>query len=162
MAYAWGDIEEGLDELRKSDDEDFSISAGITTSALKKAFRVEARCTENGFGDPCTVYAVLFDVADSEARQAARGLESERGLLGQGIRRIARPWHSRDYLEIIQVPRSTPVQGQICRRQGEDHPASVSPSLDDVPTFTPSGGTIPLETRGPYYLTPSRSRSTTR
>lgn len=124
MAYAWGDIEESLDELVQAGDDDFMIPAALVTTPLKKAFRVEARYAENGFGDPCSIFAMLFDVADPEGRKAARKLEGERGgLLAQGVTKIARPWHSEDYLEILQVPRSSPVGGQI------DHPLHWEPGL---------------------------------
>jgi very-short-patch-repair endonuclease len=157
MAYIWGDIEERLE--RDGDESAEGPLADVAQAGflLREAFRVEAVMTRNGFDDPCSSYLVLFDVADPKARKTVARLADgilDHHILSPYILEHARPWHSNDHLEIKLVPRSQPVEGQICRRRGEQHPAKVNPSLDDVPTFVPSGSTVPLVQRGPYHLTP--------
>ena len=57
MAYAWQDIERDCRE------------------PLAAAFRIEARAEEMWDGTTRTHYAVLFDVTDDAAREAADALE---------------------------------------------------------------------------------------
>jgi hypothetical protein len=73
MAYVWGDIEEELERAV----EDIPFDNVTTTRArtaprVARAFRVEAVYDENGFGDPCSIYELLFDVADHDARVRQR------------------------------------------------------------------------------------------
>lgn len=156
LAYIWGDIEEELETLAgRTDPESYDLDelmdSGLS-AAVGWAFRVEARFGENEWGDPCTVYVLCYDVAESGARETAKVVENS-----ETLRRLivdkARPWHTRDFLLATLVPRSVPVQGQICRRFTEAHPASRTPSLDDVPSPRPESG-VDLVNRDGYWLTP--------
>ena len=69
------------------------------------------------------------------------------------IREKAEPWHARDYLRVRTVAKSTPVEGQVCRRLGQEHPPRKTPTLDDVPVEI-DGGFVPLTKRDRYKLTP--------
>jgi very-short-patch-repair endonuclease len=142
FAYLWGDVEE---ELAKT-------YPGLAERA-RRAFRVEAFYGRNGWDDPCVWYRILFDVTDSRAREAARALENNSTILRDVITKIARPWHTHDYLFINAVVPTTPVVGQVCRRTGEQHPKGKTPTLDDVPT-TSGFSTDGLEQRDGYWLTP--------
>jgi very-short-patch-repair endonuclease len=165
MAYRWGDIEAVLAErslpgagLADVESDDYPAMAKAMEfneahHVVNAAFRVEAVYDENEFGDPCSVYVLLYDVTDEAARNAANQALKNQRLL-ELIRDMARPWHTRDFLYIKSVAGSVPVEGQICRRFGEKHPKGVQPSLEDVPTFRPDGSVVPLEQRGPYHLTP--------
>lgn len=156
MAYIWGDIEEQV-EMAAHEAEGGPVSdEQFLAGAVGRAFRIEAVFERNGFNDPCSTYLLLFDVADRQSRSAADTIErfNLRAMLSSYITDMARPWHTRDHLHVKLVPRSTPVLGEICRRLGEEHPERHQPSLDDVPTFVPTGSTVPLEQRGSYYLTP--------
>jgi very-short-patch-repair endonuclease len=159
LAYAWGDIEEDLEHwaassAHESDDYE-ALRRALLAEKVGKAFRVEAIYDENGFGDPCSLYVVLFDVTDALAREAARELDSTDNLadLRSLVIDRARPWHSRDNLAIKLVPPSTPVSGQICRRFLERHPARSEPDLSDVPTAKPESEVGLIERDG-YWLTP--------
>jgi very-short-patch-repair endonuclease len=167
LAYVWGDIEEQLAHwsLLNHDDIESGLydqHAQIELLALvQDAFRVEAAFERNGFGDPCSTYALLFDVADSEARDTARKLDEPtffRIELQNLIKELARPWHTRDNLMIKIVSRSTPVTGQICRRLGERHPPNVEPALDDLPAERPPQVQAGFERRDVYWLTPIEAR----
>lgn len=56
-------------------------------------------------------------------------------------------------MTIRQVPVSTPVEGQVCRRLGQDHPPKSTPSVEDVPTERPESA-VGLVQRDDYWLTP--------
>jgi very-short-patch-repair endonuclease len=146
LAYTWGDIEKELEE-------DPGGEAGFNSAMIESAFRVEAIYDENGFGDPCVFYVLLFDVADDQARENALDLERHGSLLYKVIERRARPWHSSDYLLIKRVSRSTPVEGEICRRLGEKHPMKAAATLEDVPVGY-SAGEVGLIEKDGYLLTP--------
>jgi very-short-patch-repair endonuclease len=146
MAYTWGDIEKELAEEPGGE-------AAFNSAMIETPFRIEAIYDENGLGDPCVFYVLLFDVADDGARENARLLEQHGSLLDEVIKRHARPWHSTDYLSIKQVPRSTPVEGEICRRLGEKHPTKAAAALEDVPVNY-SAGEVGLIEKDGYFLTP--------
>jgi very-short-patch-repair endonuclease len=74
-------------------------------------------------------------------------------LLHNLISEKAKPWHSRDYLSIRTVIRTAPVEGQICRRLGQEHPPTQTPTLDDIPVEI-SGGAVGLIEKDGYKLTP--------
>jgi very-short-patch-repair endonuclease len=148
LAYVWGDIEEDVEAKASTGDNE----ANFLSAMLGRAFRVEATFGENGWADPCVFYELLFDVADADAREGARDIGSAR-LLDELIREKAQPWHTRDYIKIRTVPRSTPVEGQLCRRLGEEHPPKATPTLDDVPVEI-SGGAVGLVEKDGYKLTP--------
>jgi very-short-patch-repair endonuclease len=149
LAYTWGDIEESLAGLAIGGDNESIFLSDMTD----RAFRVEATFGRNDWEDPCSFYELLYDVADPQAREAAKDL----GKYGSGLWKIvadeASPWHTRDYLKIRVVPKTTPISGQICRRGGESHPQQITPTLDDVPTTVPEGA-VELMKRDVYLLTP--------
>jgi very-short-patch-repair endonuclease len=149
LAYTWGDIEEEIELTSTHDVPEFNFLAEM----VGRAFRVEAQFDENDFGDPCTFYVLLYDVTSEKARDGARELQSHPFDLVRLINDRARPWHSSDNLIIKQVPPTTPVEGQICRRLGEKHPARVTPSLEDVPVEIKPGA-VELVERDGYKLTP--------
>jgi very-short-patch-repair endonuclease len=148
LAYTWGDIEEEIEKLALTGDNE----ANFISAHLDDAFRVEATFGENKWGDPCTYYVLLYDVATHKGREGAREIGYGR-MLHDLISEKAQPWHTRDNLIIKQVPPSTPVEGQICRRLGETHPARVTPTLEDVPMEI-SAGAVELIERDGYKLTP--------
>jgi very-short-patch-repair endonuclease len=150
LAYTWGDIEEEIELTTIQHD---APEFNFLSQMIGRAFRVEAQFGENGFGDPCTFYVLLYDVTEDSARNAARELESHPFDLARMIQDRARPWHTSDNLLIKQVPPSTPVEGQICRRLGEKHPARVTPSLEDIPVEIKPGA-VELVERDVYKLTP--------
>jgi very-short-patch-repair endonuclease len=150
LVYAWGDIEEEIEARALEGDNE----AGFLSSVLSHAFRVEAVFDHNGWMDPCTFYVLLYDVADREARDAARDLEEHGGGLRRLILERARPWHTRDFLRIRTVAKSTPLEsGEICRRLGQKHPPAILPSLEDVPTDHPASA-VGLTGKDGYWLTP--------
>jgi very-short-patch-repair endonuclease len=150
LAYTWGDIEEEIEvTAMQNDAPEYSFLAEM----IGRAFRVEAQFGKNGWGDPCTFYVLLYDVTEDRARDAARELQSHAFGLVTLIQDRARPWHTRDNLIIKQVPPSMPVEGQICRRLGEKHPARVTPTLEDVPVDIAAGAVELIEKDG-YKLTP--------
>ena len=156
MAYIWGDIEEQM-EIAASEAEAGPISdEQFLAESVGNAFRVEAIFDRNDFNDPCSTYLLLFDVADKSSRKATDTIERFRlrQMLSEYIRDHARPWHSDDHLRLKLVPRSIPIEGQVCRRLGEEHPPQVTPSLDDVPPYRPSAGSVELIERTPHWLTP--------
>jgi very-short-patch-repair endonuclease len=154
LAYTWGDIEEAI-EFRSAmhDEPEFSFLSDM----IGRAFRVEAQYGENDWGDPCTFYLLLYDVTDESARDAAHELQTHAFGLPTLILERASPWHTRDNLLIKQVSPTTPIEGQICRRLGEKHPARVTPSLEDVPVEI-SPGAVELIERGVYKLTPIEAK----
>ena len=157
LAYAWGDLERRLvDGLLDFDPDPEAVRRSLLGLKITKAFRVEAIYVQNGFGDPCSTYVLLFDVTDTKAREAARPLSSStsaRQDLQDLINDFAHPWHQRDNLIVKVVPRSTPVAGQICRRHPEEHPAKMAPDLSDVPSTKPKSN-VGLIERDHYWLTP--------
>jgi very-short-patch-repair endonuclease len=150
LAYTWGDIEEEIESRSIAGDNE----ATFLSAMIENAFRVEAVYGENDFNDACSFYHVLFDVADRDARESSRDLEQHGSGLWELVRERARPWHSRDFLVIRKVPRSTPVEGQICRRLGQKHPDRMAPDVNDVPTPKPVGSDVELVERDGYWLTP--------
>lgn len=92
------------------------------------------------------------DVTDAKARERAD--EAERNSrLRHLIVDMARPWHTAFLARQASSAKHSGRRGDLSRR-GEKHPARVQPGLDDVPTFVPTGSTVPLQKRGPYHLTP--------
>jgi very-short-patch-repair endonuclease len=163
-SYTWGDIEEQLENegriWHESDDVP-QMRRAQAVHLVGQAFRIEAVFNVNGWGDPCSEYHLLFDVTDPDARETARVLERqthERHAIQDAIRDLGHPWHSDDNLVIRTVPRSTPVQGQICRRRGEQHPPSREPSLDDLPSEQPPQAQVGFERRDVYWLTPIEAK----
>src|SRR5688500_12755894 len=70
MAYVWGDIEERIEqEAADADGGPLSNEQGVAWG-VGRAFRVEAIYDQNGFGDPCSSYVLLYDVTDKNARKA--------------------------------------------------------------------------------------------
>jgi hypothetical protein len=150
MAYGWGDIE---DDLTKHADPTaiggfLANEEELLVDALKEAFRVEAHHEEILVDISLSRYVVLFDVSDKSSREAAQYLRSHLQQLTEWVEMTVRTWDKSDEVIVRVVPRSTPVEGQICRRRGERHPAQITPGLADVPTFKPSGGAVDLEQRG--------------
>lgn len=144
LAYTWGDIEERIEIEAAEADNPISDEQFLAYN-VGRAFRVEAVFGRNSFDDPCTYYVLLYDVADAQARKVLRELNSGQGLTEPLERRLrgivnelAQPCHSNDNLIIKAVARSTPVEGQICRRLGEEHPPKLEPTLDDLPVEQPS------------------------
>jgi hypothetical protein len=107
---------------------------------------------QNGWGDPCTFYVLLYDVTDAEGRKAAARVEKN-AELRRLILDMASPWHNSDFLIVRRATPSIPVEGEICRRFLEDHPPGRMATLEDVPTPRP-GGSVELMERHGYWLTP--------
>lgn len=148
LAYAWGDVEEKMELASLK----FDVMTPLA-QAVGRAFRVEVHYTHNDFGDPCTPYVLLYDVADAEAREAVRTLD--RFHLAKIINGETRTWHGDHSLIVRQVRRGAPVEGQICRRLGQDHPASREIDATDLPDEpAPEANGVPLVKRDRYWLTP--------
>jgi very-short-patch-repair endonuclease len=151
LAYAWGDIEECL--ALEAIHEGVDSPEGDLEAAVDEAFRVEATFGRNDFDDPCSLFVLCFDVADVSARRASNVVEeSER--LRQLILDVAKPWHSSNYLIVRRTRPSSPVEGQLCRRVGEEHPPAQAADLSDVPMPKPTGDDVELVERDGYWLTP--------
>jgi very-short-patch-repair endonuclease len=160
LAYVWGDIEEEIETEASRDAESDDYEVGMSrflSDVIGRAFRVEVVYDENDFGDPCTVYNLLYDVESEKAREGAALLRTDGDRLNRLILDKADPWHSNYFLQIRVVPASTPVKGEICRRIGQDHPKRKDATLDDVPSVKPTSS-VPLVERGPYHLTPIEAK----
>ncbi len=154
MAYIWGDIEEKIEVEARDADNPIS-NEQFLSEAVGKAFRVEAVYDENDFSDPCSSYILLYDVADKGARSTVETLDrlGLRASLSRHIVKMARPWHNHHHLHVKLVPRSTPVEGQICRRVGQERPPTTTPLLEDIPLEKPESA-VGLVERDGYWLTP--------
>jgi len=84
MAYAWGDVEERLElwePLAGAEKDDYqAIEDSWLAAQVAAAFRVEAQYDENGFGDPCVFFVLLYDVTVQKAREAAAAVDSSAAL----------------------------------------------------------------------------------
>jgi len=139
MTFAWIDIEQELER-------------GTMRGLLPSAFRVEAVESENDFGDPQTVYTILFDAEDARAREAARKVRDFASHLHKVIREHVQVWDGRYTHMVRVVPTSVAISGLVCGRK-DAPPPKEHIDVSDVPVEKPNSN-VPLTQRDGYWLTP--------
>lgn len=158
MAYRWADVEAALPTwvipAPEGFDEDDRVGERIAR-ALEKAFRVEARVVESDVdinGDPYYLFGfeLLFDVADVDAREAAKTVRSG----STTVRRVIKTEFSgaEHGVEVRVVSIGTPAEAQVCGRPGQPPPKDHI-DVSDVPIEKPDSN-VPLVQRDHYWLTP--------
>jgi hypothetical protein len=157
MTYRWGDVENGLPDWTRRNDADLAnpIKVGSTVaSALVEAFRVEALVDEgvNDYGDEYQSfwYRILFDVEDSDAREAATTVRKEERFLQKVI--SDQFGGARYGTEVRVCSKGVPAEGQLCGRAWEPPPKKHI-DVTDVPTEKPNSN-VPLIDKDGYWLTP--------
>lgn len=157
MTYRWGDIEKALPRWTRTQphapDNPLLIGQQVA-DAVGHAFRVEAS-VESGEDDYDNVwqtyaYQLLFDVADTAAREAATQVRSETRLLEKVAAAEFGDLHPN--VEVRVCSRGTPAEGQVCGRAFEPPPKRHI-DVTDVPIEKP-GSNVPLVERDGYWLTP--------
>lgn len=133
MAYRWADVEAALPTWVISTPvpwEDDRVGERIA-KALEKAFRVEARVAESDFDINGELYylfgfEVLFDVADVDAREAAKTVRSG----SKTVRRVIKTEFSgaEHGVEVRVVSIGTPAEAQVCGRLASRRPRITSTS----------------------------------
>lgn len=158
MAYRWADVEATLPTwvipAPEPFDEDDRVGERIA-EALDKAFRVEARVVESDLdinGDPYYLFGfeVLFDVADADAREAAKTVRS--GI--KTVQKVVTTEFSgaKHRVDVRVVSIGTPAEAQVCGRPGQPPPKDHI-DVSDVPIEKPDSN-VPLVQRDRYWLTP--------
>jgi very-short-patch-repair endonuclease len=160
MAYRWADIETSIEAWARNIGKENEYAVGkVVAPALTHAFRVEAKLVDDGLdinGDYWARYGyeVLFDVENPDARQAAKVVRDETGLvekvIADAFSNRSRVGSHRLNVRVISI--GVPAEGQVCGRPWEPPP---KPHLDvsDVPIEKPDSN-VPLTKRDGYWLTP--------